>query len=422
MNDAAYSALERGFTAPIRDPLWGHIYLTPELEALAKSPPFMRLHRILQLGSAYCVYPGATHTRAAHALGVYELARRLAQRLAKQDADQWLTPKGIRSFLAASLLHDLGHFPYAHSLKELPLADHEALTAQIILAEPAKTLIAKAGGDPYFAGAIIDTNLPDNGDAELRFYRKLLSGVLDPDKLDYLNRDARYCGVPYGAQDADFIFSRVHPHPERGIDIDARAIPCVESALFSKYLMYRTVYWHPGVRSATGMIKKLLLNALENRIIAPEELYDQDDAGLFALLAGRNAPFLELANKVRNGRLYFTALELPYTETLHPDLQDIAKRSHYEKALARIFGGSVAPEEVILDIPEPVAFETSLYVTDEACYFEQSSGVIKAETVHGFIKSLHRTRIFVDPAHKTRYNPEKCRSKVLDLLHTRIVE
>jgi HD superfamily phosphohydrolase len=344
---------------------------------------------------------------------------------AERGAEDWISPAGIRSFLAAALLHDLGHFPYTHSLKELPLESHEALTAKIILAEPVKSLTAATGADPYLTAAIIDTDLPGNKDKELRFYRKLLSGVLDPDKLDYLNRDARYCGVPYGVQDVDFILSRLHPHPERGIDIDSRAISSVESVLFSKYLMYRTVYWHPAVRSATAMIKKALLSALESRSISPEELYNLDDQSFLTLMASRKTPLLRLADKVRDGNLYVTAAELPYTEALPPELLDITKRSRYEETAAaefsRSFGIQVLPEEVIIDIPEPISFETGLYVTDEACYFEESSGVFKAETVQAFIKSLHTLRIFIDSAHKTRYNPEKCRAIVLDLAHTALV-
>jgi HD superfamily phosphohydrolase len=356
---------------------------------------------------------------------VYHLARRALRHFAERGAEDWISPAGIRSFLAAALLHDLGHFPYTHSLKELPLESHEALTAKIILAEPVKSLTAATGADPYLTAAIIDTDLPGNKDKELRFYRKLLSGVLDPDKLDYLNRDARYCGVPYGVQDVDFILSRLHPHPERGIDIDSRAISSVESVLFSKYLMYRTVYWHPAVRSATAMIKKALLSALESRSISPEELYNLDDQSFLTLMASRKTPLLRLADKVRDGNLYVTAAELPYTEALQPELLDITKRSRYEETAAaefsRSFGIQVLPEEVIIDIPEPISFETGLYVTDEACCFEESSGVFKAETVQAFIKSLHTLRIFIDSAHKTRYNPEKCRAMVLDLAHTALV-
>ena len=133
MNTTIYDALNSGFTVPIRDALWGHVYFTPELAALTHSAHFMRLSRILQLGPAYCVYPGATHTRAAHSIGVYHLSRRLLHSLAERDADTWLSFEGTRSFLCAALLDDAGHFPYTHSLKELPLRPHESLTGDIIL-------------------------------------------------------------------------------------------------------------------------------------------------------------------------------------------------------------------------------------------------------------------------------------------------
>ncbi|MDR2101615.1 MAG: phosphohydrolase, partial [Treponema sp.] len=309
-------------------------------------------------------------------------------------------------------------FPYTHSLKELPLQSHEELTARIILAEPVKSLVADTGADPYFTAAIVDMNLPEDNGGELLFYRKLLSGVLDPDKLDYLTRDARYCGVPYGIQDVDFILSRLYPNPERGVDIDSRGIPSVESILFSKYLMYRTVYWHRSLRAATAMIKKALLGGLEEGLIAREELYTLDDQSLFALLAGRSHPLFTLAGKVRRGCLFTMAAEFPYDETLHRGLSDIKNRSRYEAALGEEFsealGIKLRPEELIIDLPEPISFETGLYVTDENCYFAESSGAFNAETVRTFVKTLRIVRIFIDPVHKKRIN--SC-SGLHDILH-----
>jgi HD superfamily phosphohydrolase len=136
MGVSIQAILNENFTYPVRDVLWGHIYLTPELAALTGSAPFMRLHRILQLGPVYRVYPGATHTRASHSIGVYHLGRRLLQHLTEQEDTPWISREGELSFLCACLLHDLGHFPYTHSLKELPLRSHESLTGEIILAEP----------------------------------------------------------------------------------------------------------------------------------------------------------------------------------------------------------------------------------------------------------------------------------------------
>ncbi|GHV65098.1 phosphohydrolase [Spirochaetia bacterium] len=402
MGDAIYKALEEGYTDPIRDVLWGHIYLTPALAALTKSAPFMRLCRIFQLGPVYCVYPGATHTRASHSIGVYHLGRRLLINLTGRGAGGWLTPVGARSFLCACLLHDLGHFPYTHSLKELPLESHESLTGKGILAEPLKNLIGAAGADPVFTAAIVDTSLPAQGDTELLFYRKLLSGVLDPDKLDYLNRDARYCGVPYGAQDVDFILSRLYPDQKRGVNIDSRGIPSVESILFSKYLMYRTVYWHHSVRSATSMIKKALIRGLETGCLAPEELYNLDDQSLFALMESRvgKSPLFSLAEKVRSGALFGLVAEFPYDEGDHRPLLDIKNRSAYENALARSLseelGRSIPGEGIIIDVPEPFSLETGLYVQGEECYFGESSSAFKAETVQSFIKSLYVIRIYAD--------------------------
>jgi hypothetical protein len=420
MTNDTQEALRGGFTDPIRDVLWGHIYLTPPLAALIKSPAFMRLHRIFQLGPAYGIYPGATHTRASHSIGVYHLSRRLLLNLADRGARSWISFEGIRSFLSASLLHDLGHFPYAHSLKELPLHSHEHLTGAAILQEPLKNMIAKTGADPYFTAAIVDTQLPARENRELLFYRKLLSGVLDPDKLDYLNRDARYCGVPYGAQDVDFIFNRLQPHIERGVDIDSRGIPSVESILFSKYLMYRTVYWHRSVRSPTAMIKKALIGGLRDGAVNKDELYGLDDQGLFSLMANRPHPLFPLAQRVRDGQFYPAIAEFPFDKAEHGGLLDIQERFRYENALAadlsESLGRRILPEELVIDVPEPVSFETGLYVTDEARNFAESSSAFTAEGVAGFIKSLRIVRIFIDPIHE---NTVKSSTSLHEILHIR---
>ncbi|MDR2717958.1 MAG: HD domain-containing protein [Treponema sp.] len=398
------TVLSEGFTCPVRDVLWGHIYFTPELAALADSVPFKRLHRILQLGPVYYVYPGATHTRASHSMGVYHLGRRLLQNLVERGmadgsvSQTLISREGAMSFLCACLLHDLGHFPYTHSLKELSLRSHESLTGAIILADPVKTLVGRCGADPALTAAIIDKELSGgSGNTELLFYRKLLSGCFDPDKLDYLNRDARYCGVPYGVQDVDFILSRLIPCPERGIDIDSRLIPNVEAILFAKYLMYRTVYWHRQVRAATSMIKKALLGGLESKVIAAEELYSLDDQGLFALLREKTGS--PLAEAVWKGNFYSVAAEIPFIEADHACLRDISQRSRYEEQLAEEFRRAGIPLNIgglIIDVPEQISFETGLFVLDEQCGFAESSSAFKTEILDSFVNTLYTIRIFVN--------------------------
>jgi len=399
MGKTIEASLTEDYTHPVRDVLWGHIYMTEKQALLTESEPFMRLHRILQLGPVYHVYPGATHTRASHSLGVYHIGRRLLQNLAARGS-QWLSPQGVKSFLAACLLHDLGHFPYTHSLKELPLISHEALTAAIIMEEPVKSLVGTAGADPWLCAAIVDKEMKGTAD-ELFFYRKLLSGALDPDKLDYLNRDARYCGVPYGAQDVDFIMSRLYPSKERGVDIDSRLIPNVESILFSKYLMYRTVYWHRHVRAATAMMKKALIKGLESGKICGEELYNLDDTGLFTLLKEKTGD--SLVESVLKGQIFTTAAEISPEKVCFSGIKKLENRARLEQQIAAEFckeGLKLTGDEVILDIPEPVSFETGLYVTDEECNFNESSSAFKTETVNAFIKTLYTVRVFINQKFK----------------------
>jgi HD superfamily phosphohydrolase len=401
MRKTIEASLSEDYSHPVRDALWGHIYMTEKQAQLTESAPFMRLYHILQLGPVYQVYPGATHTRASHSIGVYYIGRRLLQNLAERGAS-WLSYEGVKSFLAACLLHDLGHFPYTHSLKELPLASHEALTGAIIMKEPLKSLVSAAGADPELCAAIVDKEIKISTD-ELFFYRKLLSGALDPDKLDYLNRDARYCGVPYGAQDVDFILSRLYPNKERGVDIDSRLIPNVESILFSKYLMYRTVYWHKNVRSATAMVKKALINGLNSGKIAGEELYNLDDAGLFTLIKEKTAD--SLIESVSEKKIFATAAEIPYDQANNVTLQEIENRLQLEEKLAMELskaGFEINKDELIIDVPEPVSFETGLLVVDENRSFSDSSSAFKVETVNAFIKTLYTIRIFINQKNKDK--------------------
>jgi len=411
MKKTIEASLNEDYTHPVRDVMWGHVYMTEKLALLTESAAFMRLSRIMQLGSVYLVYPGATHTRASHSIGVYHLGRRLLQNLAQRGASIWLTPEGVKSFLAACLLHDLGHFPFTHSLKELPLTSHEELTGNIILNEPMKSLVGAAGADPSLTAAIVDkeSKFSENSNFgnELYFYRKLLSGALDPDKLDYLNRDARYCGVPYGAQDVDFILSRLHPDKERGADIDSRLIPNVESILFSKYLMYRTVYWHRQVRAATAMIKKALITSLETGNLTGGDLYNLDDTSLFSLLRQKmnksEYMYSSLIENVHEGKIFNVAAEISPQAVDINAIKEIKNRADFEEKLAeelRNTGIEIKGDDIIIDVPEPVSFETGLYVIDENCSFSDSSSAFKPETVNAFMQTLYTIRIYINQKYK----------------------
>ena len=145
------------------------------------------------------------------------------------------------------------------------------------------------GVDPAFVAAIISRGASPPGMPDVDFYQRILSGVLDPDKLDYLNRDAYFCGVPYGIQDVDFILEEIFPDKNTGVAISPKGITALEDILFSKYLMYKTVYWHKTVRIATAMIKKAVAMALKDGAITRGDLYGLDDEEFFAAFPLRPA-------------------------------------------------------------------------------------------------------------------------------------
>jgi len=389
--------LDEDYEEPIRDPLWKHVRLSRELMELVGSAPFRKLSRIKQLGVTHLVYPGATHSRFSHSLGVFHLAKRMIRSLLRDEETDFLSIEGVKSFLCAALVHDLGHFPFTHSLKELPLRAHESLTAEIVVSSPIADVVAgKIGANPRTVAAIVDPDLDAGKDREIVFFRGLLSGVLDPDKLDYLNRDAYFCGVPYGVQDTDFVLERIHPHPARGISLDASGVPAVENVLFSKYLMYRAVYWHKTVRIATAMIKKALVLALKDGALAPEDLYGLDDEDFFRTIGSKDFPSFALLRKVAARDLYKTVAEIPFDDRdpRLARLEDLDERSKVEESLARLF--SVPSDGALLDIPERISFEVDLPIRvpgGALREYAEAGSVFTPPVVEGFVRTLRVVRL-----------------------------
>ncbi len=390
--------LDEDYTRPYRDPIWKHIYLSQPLLAVTNCLAFQKLAGIRQLGPTYLVYPGATHTRFSHSLGVFNLARRMVRQLVRKDSSGVHTLDGVKAFLCAALLHDLGHYPFAHSLKDLAVKPHEQLTGETITREPelARVIEEQVRVPAAWVAAIVDDRLQCRAAIPIRVYRGLLSGVLDPDKLDYLNRDAYFCGVPYGVQDIDFIFDQIHPHPEKGLAISSRGLGSVESVLFAKYLMYRNVYWHRTVRVVTAMIKKAILMGLSAGVIGASSLYGIDDSEFLSLMSSVSYPPFELAQKAFSRRLYRAVVRLPFAPAspLHARLESLGSRMDYEAELAaaaaRILGREVMPEEVIIDVPERQSFEIDLPIKDEQEWipYEQSGSVFGGAVVRGFAGTL----------------------------------
>jgi HD superfamily phosphohydrolase len=369
-SDRILHHLENDYTEPIRDPVWKHIYMSRALLPVIEQEQFQKLDRIRQLGVAALVYPGATHTRRSHSLGVFHLARRMITNLLRRNRAVPVTLDGVKAFLCAALLHDIGHYPFAHSLKDLRVESHESLAAREILGGCAPVIRENLSVEPEAVAAIIDRGTGYRGSVNVGFFWKILSGVLDPDKLDYLNRDAFFCGVPYGIQDVDFILEEVFPHAENGVAISPKGITALENILFSKYLMYKTVYWHKTVRIATAMIRKAIAMALDAGAIATRDLYGLDDEQFSARFTSAAFPAFSLIEDTRHRILHKQVLRFPFSEDIrgHRRLENAAERLGLEREIAaeagRALGREVPAEWIVIDVPERLSFDVAIPVME----------------------------------------------------------
>jgi HD superfamily phosphohydrolase len=335
----------------IRDPLWNNIRVDPLAMRLVDSRAFQRLRYVRQLGLAYLVYPGASHSRFEHALGAYHLAQRALGLFGERDLEREIGLDACIVVRCAALLHDIGHYPFSHALEEIGALHHEEVARPLITTgEVAGVLRAELGADaPDRVMALIRGTSPSP-------LQGLISGSLDLDKIEYLKRDAFMCGVNYGDIDVDRLLNSLSlvADPERGtptVGISEKGLSALESLLFAKYQMYRNVYWHHAVRSATAMYKRLVDGALRAGSLSAEALAGFTDEGLLHELAQR-APSPLLA-ALRERRLYKRVFECPAAE-LPPDAgewiaDDRALVVAAEDQLAREVG--LVPGELLLDYP-----------------------------------------------------------------------
>jgi HD superfamily phosphohydrolase len=335
----------------LRDPVWNNVRVDELTLELVDTEVFQRLRYVRQLGWTYLVYPGATHSRFEHALGTHHLSRRTLALLCEAEDAASISEEEQAIVRSAALLHDVGHYPFSHALEEIGALHHEVVARPLITqGSIASLLSARLGND---APLRVFDLIRGNSKSELQ---GLISGSLDLDKIEYLKRDAFMCGVPYGEIDVDRLTNSLVlvDDPEtgrRGIGVQEKALSALESLLFAKYQMYRNVYWHHAVRSATAMYKRLVEDALHAGVVDNASLARYTDEGLMHRLETAWPTPLLVALKER--RLYKRAAEWPAAE-LDDDMvewiaSDRARAAAAENLLAQEFG--LTPGELLLDYP-----------------------------------------------------------------------
>ena len=245
----------------INDPVYGFISIPSELVYdVISHPYFQRLRYIKQLGMTHLVYPGALHTRFHHALGAMHLMS-LAIGLLRSKGHV-VTEGEEEAAILAILLHDIGHGPFSHALEHSLVTGikHEDISAKLM-----------DDLNLHFDGKLTHAIEIFNGTYPKKFLHQLISGQLDLDRMDYLNRDSFFTGVSEGVISFDRIIKMFNVFDD-DLVIEEKGIYSIEKFLIARRLMYWQVYLHKTVISGEMILVKLLERAKELSV-AGEDLF-----------------------------------------------------------------------------------------------------------------------------------------------------
>jgi len=386
----------------VRDPIHGNIKIKGFIADLLESPEIQRLYNIKQLGFAYLVFPGAHHTRLEHSLGVYHIASQISETLSFTDDE-------VDIINCSSLLHDIGHGPFSHTLESILLekigVNHIDLTEKLVLGEYE---IFEKGEKEFIqsksVNQILSTNNIDQNEVvkiirgktdKKSYLGQILNSTIDVDQLDYLIRDAYYTGVAYGMIDIGRLLQTLAIY-DNNLTIKRKGVGVVENILMARGLMYSSVYFHKTVRIAELMLSKAIEVIPD---IEPFEFLRMTDLEIVNAMKNMGGYQQEIITRLKYRILFKQA----YSASIHdldasslkivrelekPDFRR-QKEHELENAL------NIPNGHIIIDIPQPelLMAEPRLHKTD-ICVIDKDG----LKTLDDFtpIASAIRSRIAPD--------------------------
>ncbi len=235
----------------IIDPIHDFIRVYEHELAIIDNPIFQRLRRIRQLTGAHLTYPAAQHTRFEHSLGVMHIASLAGHALHEKKIFKL---DDIEILRLAGLLHDIGHGPFSHLFEEMiqgKKISHEDFGKEIILKSEIGDILSKNGFDKKLISRIAF------GDSKFQYMNEIVSGILSADMMDYLLRDGYFTGAEHAKIDHKRITQSLDIHQKK-LALERSALYSFESMMYSRYQMFKAVYFHKTVRAAEVMLLEAL--------------------------------------------------------------------------------------------------------------------------------------------------------------------
>lgn len=336
----------------IKDPVYGYVKVDEHELAILDSPAFQRLRRIRQLPAAHYVYPGATHTRFSHSLGVMHISGMFVDNLLqplfdaeKLDDDEF----DHYSILIRlwGLTHDLGHGPFSHTFDDIVLKEfgtnHELMSARIVEEDRIISKVVRKLQDFGITNDSLSTCLSESREEwtlkkrigktkhkENAFYQ-ILKGFYSTDIIDYLLRDNHYTGAGYGNFDWQRLILNSVLHSNE-IALDVKARETLYAFLLSRLFMFETVYYHRTSRAVEYVIRSFLEKAkkkvdFEKFVSKTDNYLALDDESIFHIPALKSIPEREI----------LMTRKIPFRK--------VAERTvHIADSLASVDGESIASD------------------------------------------------------------------------------
>ena len=404
----------------LRIPRQIDVPVTPRVMRIIDTPVFQRLKRISQLGLVSFVYPAANHSRFEHSLGVYRNCLLFLKQLAWQPRFcELVSAEQVEAMILASLLHDVGHWPFCHPIEDMGLDGlprHENLAKQWLEDDELQSLIAKDwNADPQLVTRIITKKSESKSE---KLLASILSGPIDIDKLDYLYRDSLHAGVPYGLNldSARLIRNLCLNEEGDALAINSKGRTATELMVFARYVMFSEVYWHHAVRSATAMLQRSFFRSLaagknvdweaefrfgENDFVSRWRQRSAGQEPVSSLLGGlfssRRGLYKRAANFsfVENESLYRALAQKPYAELT-------AAGERLAEALAKATGHQVSPDDILIDAPPAkleVQFNIDIFESRSETWrpLGEVSPMIHTLARKQFDDYVKRVRVFCKP-------------------------
>jgi HD superfamily phosphohydrolase len=422
-----YQRIKGASLKTIRDPVHGDIELTDEEMRVIDTPEFQRLRGVRQLGTSNLVFPGAMHTRFEHSLGTCWLAKRMIEEINRQHRRRKIDKERERLIAMAALLHDITHIPFGHTFEDerriLPAHDKSTKRLDYFLRGGK---LGKVLAELDLVAPLFDLFL--NGKkAKIGYPYQIVAGPICADLLDYLRRDAYYCGLNLNYDDRIFRYLDIERgqlcfnlYNDRGFRQDAWSE--LISLLRIRYLLTERVYFHHTKMTSGAMLSRILEAMLEAGAVQVEELYKIRDDSFLYMLESRihripeYQPLLEAyLSRQLYKRAYMVARDplqpdFPKQEAMDRFQRDFhlnmnGARAHLEQKLAKHLG--VPASAIIIYAPD-----TNMRLKEARVMIRKDAGQLvslsdfshpELDALRNRHRALWKFFVFIDGAHEADF-------------------